>query len=170
MEKYAFLMIKYKTPYFIKDIWKNLSEDDLYRDDTDSRFNYGLEKDTHVTVVPCMNNDVNINIIKSMLKPLDEYKIYLTNISKFDNDKYDVLKCDVASIPLFNTNSDMLNKFETHSDYKEYHPHVTIAYTKKGVADKFTKDTLDKLIMLEPECFWFSYYDKDDNEKEITWK
>ena len=170
MDNYAFLMIKYKTPSLIKDIHNKLDPNDIYKDDTDNKHSYGIEKDTHVTVVPCMDNDVNIDDIKKLLEPLDKYKIYLTNISKFDNDKYDVLKCDVASMALFKTNADILKKFKSHSEYKEYNPHVTIAYTKKGIADNFTKDTLDKLVMLEPECFWFSYYDSDGNEKELTWK
>lgn len=167
--KYAFLMIRFNTPDIIKEIQEKLSEDDLYYGDG-SRSGFGLETDTHVTLVPCLDNDIDLDSLKQLLKPLGEYQTFLTNISMFDNPSFEVLKCDASSIPLFNTNKLITDKFTTHSEYKEYHPHVTIAYVKHGVAEKYTKDILDKLIVLEPKEFWFSYYDKNGNEKEITWK
>ena len=170
-KKYAFLMIKYNTPSFIKDIQKQLSDDDLYvNNDENSNFHYGKENDTHVTLVPCLDNDVNIDNIKKMLKPLSDYQIFLTNVSKFDNKEYEVLKCDVASMPLFNTNYIIRSKYKTHTEYNEYHPHITIAYVKHGIADKFCKDALDRLIMLEPTSFWLSYYDKNGRKQEMLWK
>lgn len=167
--KYAFLMIRFNTPDIIKEIQEKLSDDDLYYGD-DSRSGLGIETDTHVTLVPCLDNNVDLDDIKDMLEPLDKYQTFLTNISMFDNPDFEVLKCDASSIPLFNTNKLITDKYPTHSDYKEYHPHATIAYVKHGVAEKYTKDVLDKLIVLEPKEFWFSYYDENGNEKEVTWK
>lgn len=167
--KYAFLMIRFNTPYIIKEIQEKLSEDDLYYGDG-SRSGFGIETDTHVTLVPCLDNNVDLDDIKDMLEPLDKYQTFLTNISMFDNPDFEVLKCDASSIPLFNTNKLITDKFPTHSEYRDYHPHATIAYVKHGVAEKYTKDVLDKLVVLEPKEFWFSYYDENGNEKEITWK
>lgn len=167
--KYAFLMIRFNTPDIIKEIQEKLSEDDLYYGDG-SRSGFGIETDTHVTLVPCLDNNVDLDDIKNMLEPLDKYQTFLTNISMFDNPDFEVLKCDASSIPLFNTNKLITDKFPTHSEYRDYHPHATIAYVKHGVAEKYTKDVLDKLVVLEPKEFWFSYYDENGNEKEITWK
>lgn len=168
--KYAFLMIRFNTPDFIKNIQDELSDDDLYSNDDDNRSGYGIETDTHITLVPCLDNDVDLNDIAHMLEPLDKYQTILTNVSCFEKPKYQVLKCDAKSVPLFNTNKLITDKYPTHSDYKEYLPHVTIAYVKNGIADKFIKNPLDKLIILEPKEFWFSYYDKNGNERNITWK
>lgn len=167
--KYAFLMIRFNTPDIIKEIQEKLSEDDLYYGDG-SRSGFGIETDTHVTLVSCLDNNVDLDDIKDMLEPLDKYQTFLTNISMFDNPDFEVLKCDASSIPLFNTNKLITDKFPTHSEYRDYHPHATIAYVKHGVAEKYTKDVLDKLVVLEPKEFWFSYYDENGNEKEITWK
>lgn len=167
--KYAFLMIRFNTPNIIKEIQEKLSEDDLYYGDG-SRSGFGIETDTHVTLVPCLDNNVDLDDIKDMLEPLDKYQTFLTNISMFDNPDFEVLKCDASSILLFNTNKLITDKFPTHSEYRDYHPHATIAYVKHGVAEKYTKDVLDKLVVLEPKEFWFSYYDENGNEKEITWK
>lgn len=169
MDKYAFLMIKYKTPSIVSEIQDKLNKDELYIEDN-GRFSYGIEKDCHVTIAACMDNDVDIEDLKKYLKPLSTYQAYITNISSFKNEKYDVLKCDVASLPIVETNEIITKNFTLHSEYKTYHPHLTIAYVKHGVAEKYKKDNMDKLIKLTPKEFWFSYYDKDGNEKEVTWK
>lgn len=171
MDKYAFLMIKYKTPQLFKDIQDELSEDDVYyNEEENSHTEFGIEKDTHVTIAACLDNDTDVDELKKYLKPLEEYKAFITNISTFNCHNYDVLKSDVASIPLFNTNEKIKEKHELHTEHKEYHPHATIAYLKHGIAEKYTKEILDKLVVLEPEYFWYTYYDKDGNSQKITWK
>ena len=91
----------------------------------------------------------------------------MTDISKFECEKFDVLKCAVKSKALKDTNKEIVDKFETHSEYKDYNPHVTIAYMKKGMADKYLKKILDKLILLKAKNFNFSYFD-GDKDKNIT--
>ena len=166
--EYAFLMVDYDTPEIIKDIHDKLSDDEIY---TEKDEDYGIERETHVTLVPCLDNDVDLDELKDMLEPLDKYKLMLNNISMFtNNEKYDVLKCDASSFILNNTNKKITDKFPTHSEYKEYNPHVTIAYLKKDIGDKYTKEILSPLVVLNPKRFHFSYVDKDGNEKETFFK
>lgn len=166
--EYAFLMIDYDTPEIIKDIHNKISDEEVY---TEKDEEYGIEHETHVTVVPCLDNDVNLDRIKEMLEPLEKYKLMLNNISMFtNNEKYDVLKCDANSFILKNTNKKITSKFPTHSEYKEYNPHVTIAYLKKDIGEKYTKDILSPLVVLKPKRFHFSYVDKNGDEKDIYFK
>lgn len=163
--EYAFLMVDYETPSIIKDLQKKIPSRELYTEEDNE--DYGLEKQSHVTLVPCLDNDIDIDKLKSYLKPIDEYDIVLTDISKFECEKFDVLKCAVKSKALKDTNKEIVDKFETHSEYKDYNPHMTIAYMKKGMADKYLKKILDKLILLKAKNFTFSYFD-GDKDKNIT--
>ena len=163
--EYAFLMVDYETPSFIKDLQKKIPSRELYTEENNE--DYGLEKQSHVTLVPCLDNDIDIDKMKSYLKPINEYDIVLTDISKFECEKFDVLKCAVKSKALKDTNKEIVDKFETHSEYKDYNPHMTIAYMKKGMADKYLKKILDKLILLKAKNFNFSYFD-GDKDKNIT--
>jgi 2'-5' RNA ligase len=166
--EYAFLMIDYDTPEIIKDIHNKISDEEVY---TEKDKEYGIEHETHVTVVPCLDNDVNLDKIKKMLEPLEKYKLMLNNISMFtNNEKFDVLKCDANSFILKDTNKKITSKFPTHSEYKEYNPHVTIAYLKKDIGEKYTKDILSPLVVLKPKRFHFSYVDKNGDEKDIYFK
>lgn len=163
--EYAFLMVDYETPSIIKDLQKKIPSRELYTEEDNE--DYGLEKQSHVTLVPCLDNDIDIDKLKSYLKPIKEYDIVLTDISKFECEKFDVLKCAVKSKALKDTNKEIVDKFETHSEYKDYNPHMTIAYMKKGMADKYLKKILDKLILLKAKNFNFSYFD-GDKDKNIT--
>lgn len=163
--EYAFLMVDYETPSIIKDLQKKIPSRELYTEENNE--DYGLEKQSHVTLVPCLDNDIDIDKLKSYLKPINEYDIVLTDISKFECEKFDVLKCAVKSKALKDTNKEIVDKFETHSEYKDYNPHMTIAYMKKGMADKYLKKILDKLILLKAKNFNFSYFD-GDKDKNIT--
>ena len=161
--KYAFLMIDYETPDLIKDLHKKIDNKELYIKDDE----YGIEKETHVTLVACLENDVDVEELKKYLNKLEEYKIVLTDISKFENEDYDVLKCSAKSMKLNETNKKIRDKFTTHSTYKEYNPHVTIAYLKSGMADKYTKTPLSPLVVLKPKCFHYSWWE-DDTPKSTT--
>jgi 2'-5' RNA ligase len=46
---------------------------------------------------------------------------------------YDVVKIDVESQALRDLNAAISQAFEVTDTYPEYHPHVTIAYVKKGM-------------------------------------
>lgn len=163
--EYAFLMVDYETPSIIKNLQKKIPSRELYTEEDNE--DYGLEKQSHVTLVSCLDNDIDIDKLKSYLKPINEYDIVLTDISKFECEKFDVLKCAVKSKALKDTNKEIVDKFETHSEYKDYNPHMTIAYMKKGMADKYLKKILDKLILLKAKNFNFSYFD-GDKDKNIT--
>lgn len=168
--EYAFLMIDYEMPSFIKDLQNKIPNNELYfgTDEEKKDNQYGFEKESHVTLAPCLDSDVDINKLKELLLPLKEYKCILNNISIFENDNYDVLKADVKCPNMHKTYNKIKENFELYSAYKEYHPHMTIAYMQKGMADKYKKKMLDKIEELTPINFDFSYTnDKgiDVNEK-----
>lgn len=101
--------------------------------------------------------------------PLNKYRILLNNISLFENEMYDVLKCDAQCQFLHDTNNLITSKYPTFSNYKEYHPHVTIAYVKKCVGNRFVNDNISPLIVLKPKHFHYSYYDNNE-QKSIFFK
>lgn len=165
--EYGFLMIKYDKPELIQELQNMIPYEELYNEDDND--DYGIEDMCHVTLVPCLDRHLDINELKKELQELNKYSILLSNISKFEHDKYDVLKCDVGSINLLNTNDDIRSKFPTFSEYKEYHPHMTIAYLKKGMADKYLQDSIMPLVVLKPKCFIWSGSNEDESDLNIEW-
>lgn len=165
MPKGNFLMVYYNTPKFIKNIQEKIPKEEIYIGTDDER--KGIEKETHVTLLACVPESVKCNDIKKELKELKEYLCIPHNISMFDNEEYDVLKSDVFSNELVKTNSMLIDKFGSNSEFKDYKPHMTIAYLKKGFGKKYCTNMIDKIEILTPTKFVFS---EGENDKKTEWK
>lgn len=165
--EYGFLMIGYEKPKMIQELQNKIPYDELYTEEGND--DYGIEDECHVTLVPCMDKHLDLSQLKLELEELNKYGVLLSNISKFENEKFDVLKCDVGSMNLLITNEKIRSKFPTFSEYKDYHPHMTIAYMKKGMADKYLQDSIMPLLVLKPKCFMWSGSNEDGSDVNIKW-
>lgn len=128
----------------IQKFAKSIPETDLYHGEqgTDSygTSGYGIEDESHVTALYGITHD-DAKAIRERVKGNGPVKFTLGKITKFSNPDapYDVLKIDVAGKDLHAINA-TLKKEPYQSDYPDYHPHITIAYVKKGMADKYVGD------------------------------
>ena len=164
-KKYAFLMIQFDMPDIFNEIMSSIDPNDLYTED--GEFSYGLECDPHVTLAPCLDNDCDLDMLKGLLDPVCDYCGTIHNTSIFENPLYDVLKCDVLGDCFFDTNSVIKEVFPLHTEFTDYHPHMTIGYFKKGCADKYLNDFGD--IDINPKRFHFSFYDDLGDEQHLFW-
>lgn len=134
--EYGALMLQLKF-----DNWDNvlssIDKEDLY----DEEPGFGLEHEPHTTVLFGFHKNADIDKIKELVKVNcdDNITVKIKNISHFETEKYDVVKYDVESKTLNKLNSLMTKNFDYTNDYPEYHPHVTIAYVKKGKGKKYDK-------------------------------
>ena len=74
--QYAFLLIDFQTPKIIKDIQDKIDKDDIYHGEEGEEndgWNYGLEKESHVTLCPCLDLTVTAKDLKPYLHPLKDY-------------------------------------------------------------------------------------------------
>ncbi len=87
-------------------------------------------------------------------------------ISVFNTDSnYDVLKIDVESEPLKDLNRLISNNLEVTDTFPDYRPHVTLAYLKKGYADKFVgSDVFNRFTFMS---FNMLFSDRDQNKTVI---
>lgn len=84
----------------------------------------------------------------------------ITDVSVFKNKDFDVLKCSVSCDGLFETNKEISNNFELHTEFKTYHPHITIAYMKKGTAKKkHMQNIMKEPIFIYPKNFSFNWFE-----------
>lgn len=155
-----------------KKAWKELQDmidkDDLYTEKDDD--GYGLEDKPHVTVLYGLHGEIEDKDLEVEIHKITEPKISFKNISTFEADKYDVLKFDVASSDLVKLNK-KFKEFPHTSTFPNYHPHCTIAYLKKGVAEKYIKKAKDLVKMdMEPEKIVYSKVDGSEKEYKLNKK
>jgi hypothetical protein len=103
----------------------------LYTDPEDPT--YGYDKEPHVTIKYGFVPDLPRSEIAKILKGISPFDVYLTGLTQFNNDKFDVVKFDVDK------NNETLMELRRRCDqypnvdsYPDYHPHMTLAYVKKG--------------------------------------
>jgi len=135
---------------------EKISDEDLTGD--------GRGDDPHVTVLYGLHS-YDPTEAEEILETLSPLKIELGLISSFsDNPDFDVIKIDITGKDLFKAN-ELLKELPYTSKY-EYHPHMTLAYVKKGHCKeligsshfKGKKITLDRV----------DYSCKDDVHTEIV--
>lgn len=134
-----------------------IDKEDIY----DEEPGFGLEKDPHVTVLFGFHKDSNFDKIKELVKyqEYDSIEILIKNISHFETPDYDVVKLDIESKQMNALNKIMTDNFEYTNDYPDYHPHMTIAYVKKGTGKKYDKKNSE--IKTTGNRFVFSPADSD---------
>lgn len=132
------------------DYVRNIPEDILYYGDDRER--YGRETESHITVLYGLHT-TNPEDVMKIVKGFGPIIAKLGKISKFECDKYDVIKVDINSPQLHSLNV-LLSKLDNTNDYDTYKPHMTLAYVQKGRGNSFVGDsefeglscTFDKLI------------------------
>lgn len=129
--EYGCVMLYTQIPDWKKHL-EIIVKDDIYDDEIGD---YGLEHHPHVTVLWGIHLDETkpedvVEVIKTF-KPLTAT---VDTISIFDtNEDYDVVKYDVPVTPeLKKYRKELMDKFPNTQTFPGYHPHMTIAYVKKG--------------------------------------
>lgn len=152
--KIGCVMLYFEIDNWIQIIKQYIDKDDLYKHLDDD---FGLCKYPHTTILfGIHHNDDLPNQVKEYLIPLDELEdIYIKNISIFENEEFDVVKMDIESKSLKKMNKKLTKNFEFSNDHPDYHPHMTIAYVKKGMGDKYKTKITDKIV-LEPGKYVYS--------------
>lgn len=108
--------------------------DDIYEPDE----THGVESDPHVTLLYGLHPEVTKEHIAEVLNKFKGQKIDINvnGIGKFDNKDFSVVKLNVDS-PILHEINNELTKLPHTTDYPKYIPHMTLAYVKPGLADKY---------------------------------
>lgn len=98
---------------------------------------YGRENEVHVTICYGLPGNKVPDALRKIAATTRPFPVFLEKISIFDTDPdYDVVKIDVDSPWLHDLNKRIREAIPHDTTFKEYRPHVTLAYVCKGAADK----------------------------------
>jgi 2'-5' RNA ligase len=151
---------------YLDSTWKSqeVDSEDLY---VDEQGNFGLEKEPHMTALfGIISSEVDDKtVIETATNNLNGKvpAIVVTEISVFENELYDVLKYDVEVTPEIQALHTALTALPYKTDYPQYHPHVTIAYLKKGLGKKYAK-VLEEPISAYPKSLVYSKPNEDGTD------
>jgi 2'-5' RNA ligase len=109
---------------------KLIKTKNLFEDPNDD--SYGRDDEPHVTLLFGFTSNMPEDAILHIANKISQFYINLKSISIFENDKYDVVKFDVEKSDILIKLNKICKLYPHVSKYPEYHPHLTIAYVKKG--------------------------------------
>ena len=135
--EYACLMLGADIPDWKKRI-SIVKPEDIYKEGDD----YGYEKEPHVTIIYGLHyEEINTEEICDHIKVLFPITATIDTISIFETEQgYDVVKYDVPLTKDLKEYRQFFERFYPNTQtYKEYHPHMTIAYVKTGEGKKYAQ-------------------------------
>jgi len=121
----------------------------------------GLETDPHSTMLFGIHADVPDTDVEKIISELKPISIKLTNISLFENKDYDVVKFDVESDGMVESNK-LFSELPHTNDHPDYHPHTTIAYVKSGNGHKYVRKLKNPIVLKSNRVV----YSKTSGEKK----
>lgn len=152
------------------ELHKLIDPQDVYLDPEDLTF--GLEDEPHVTLLYGLHEEVSLDTVKSIVENHNFGPIVAFNASIFEPEKYDVLKFDIrypikGGAFLHKCNQDLV-KLPHTTDFPNYHPHMTVAYIKKGLGQKYVDKINGIEYDLEPTYVVYSTSNGEKHRIEIN--
>jgi len=121
------------TPFVV--FAKQIPASDVYEEGD----KYGVETEPHITVLYGLTEHVAEPVVQAVAKS-GPVEVTLGKISVFECEKYDVLKVEASGKGLLDLRS-KVEKLPNEQTHKDYCPHLTLAYLKKGAGAKYSGDT-----------------------------
>lgn len=122
---------------------------------------HGLENEPHITCLFGIHTELLSKIRDSVSLTPIQFKI--KDLSLFKNEQYDVLKFDIESKDLMILNKELCKKIKHTNKYKDYKPHITVAYLMKGTGVNYL-DTKSELVGKTFIVNKFVFSDKSGNK------
>jgi hypothetical protein len=114
--------------------YKTISEEILFVEGDE----YGREKHPHCTVKYGLTQSYSEDQMRSIIQNVTPFQLEIKGVSIFENEKFDVVKFDVDGPELRRLN-EVFSRLPNHDQYPVYHPHMTLAYVRKGMGKKFAR-------------------------------
>ena len=147
------------------EITSSIDTSDIYTKKDDST--YGIQKDPHITLLYGYDNSITPEMVKDVIGDVrlniegdyddvsdrieierissEPIEVEIDGIDIFENKDFDVVKFNVKKSFILQELHDELSTMPNSNKFKEYTPHITIAYVKKGTGKKYIREYKHKV-------------------------
>jgi 2'-5' RNA ligase len=154
--EYGCVMVDYNFANW-SDLLDSIQQEDIYKVEGK---NYGIQPRPHLTLLYGIHDTVTDEQIQSCFQDAteDDFKVEISGISLFENLEFDVVKLEVNKTPKLEEIYKNLSEFPNSNQFPDYKPHITIAYVKKGLGQKYVDPNykyqiknISKIVYVRPD-------------------
>lgn len=131
--EYGCVMLYATFPNKIMEIQRMINPKDLHEN--------GIEDEAHCTLLYGLHDGVTVEQVQNIINKHNFCDVKATGPTLFENPEFDVLKFDVGYATrcgaFLHKCNQALQQFPNTQTYPDYHPHMTIAYLKPGMGQKY---------------------------------
>lgn len=91
---------------------------------------YGRETDPHVTIKYGFSRDLTDEEVKKIIGDTKKFSVIVEGLSTFDGKEFQVVKFDIRRDTGLLSMRKLCDEFPNKDSHPDYHPHMTLAYTK----------------------------------------
>lgn len=106
-----------------------ISDDILYEDPEEE---YGRDDEPHITSLYGFSKDLTNREVIGIIGESKQQSVTVNGLSMFQGEEYDVVKFDIDPSPWLIELNRKCKEYPYINKFPEYHPHMTLAYVKKG--------------------------------------
>jgi hypothetical protein len=153
---YGCVMVDYKFENW-SSLLDSINTEDIYKVEGK---NYGLQPRPHLTLLYGIHDTVTDEQIQNCFQDTTEedFKVKISGVSLFENPEFDVVKLEVVKTPILEEVNKKLSELPNSNQFPEYKPHITIAYVKKGLGQKYIDPNyeyqiknISKIVYVRPD-------------------
>jgi 2'-5' RNA ligase len=154
--EYGCVMVDYNFENW-SDLLDSIHQEDIYKVEGK---NYGLQPRPHLTLLYGIHDTVTDEEIQSCFQGATEndFKVEINGVSLFENPEFDVVKLEVVKNSKLEEVNKRLSELPNSNQFPEYKPHITIAYVKKGLGQKYADSNykyqiknISKIVYVRPD-------------------
>jgi len=132
--KYGCVMLELNISNW-EELTDRIDPEDVYLPEDPS---HGVETQPHVTILYGLHKGVTPDQVKEVFDNFHgDIQVKIDGVGIFENEEFDVVKLNVVPDGSLQQLHDELKKFPNSDQYPDYHPHITLAYVKKGMGKKY---------------------------------